>query len=48
MLCPLQVDRATVALYYRANAMDWVQAGILDYHHSLGRNFTSPHMIIDR
>ena len=46
-LCDVQVDRSTVALYYSGNAMDWVQAGILDYHLSFGRHFTYPHMLID-
>ena len=41
------MDRSTVALYYSGNAMDWVQAGILDYHLSFGRHFTYPHMILD-
>ncbi len=43
----MQVDRSTVALYYSGNAMDWVQAGILDYHLSFGRHFTYPHMLVD-
>ena len=36
-----------MALYYSGNAMDWVQAGILDYHLSFGRHFTYPHMLVD-
>ena len=36
-----------MALYYSGNAMDWVQAGIVDYHLSFGRHFTYPHMIVD-
>ena len=43
----MQVDRTTVALYYSSNGIDWLHAGIVDYHLSFGRHFTYPHMIVD-
>lgn len=37
-----------MALYYSGNALDWHNAGIVDYHLSFGRHFTYPHMIVDK
>lgn len=47
MCAGMQVDRTTVALYYSSNGIDWLHAGIVDYHLSFGRHFTYPHMIVD-
>ena len=42
-----EVDRSSLALFYSANALDWMRAGMVDYAISLGRHFAYPHMIVD-
>lgn len=42
-----EVDRSTLALFYSPNLLDWVAAGVVDYHTRLGRHFTYPHMVVD-
>lgn len=42
-----EVDRSTLGLFYSTNMLNWVQAGLIDYHVTLGRHFTYPHMITD-
>jgi len=42
-----EVDRSTLGLFYSTNLFNWIPAGVVDYHTTLGRHFAYPHMAVD-